>query len=292
MLTNVSFQSFFLAPFTWFLTISSMHSRMPYHVFLLWYLVLLTGCAPQFTPSHNAALAEPELKTTSFVSFDGTELPLRAWLPSGGIAAAKHIIIAVHGFNDYSNFINRGALYFNGYDIAVFSYDQRGFGKAPVRGRWSSSETMAQDLKTLVQFITQKHPDIPVYLLGHSMGGSVVIQAMAGEEHPDIVGAILVAPAVWARSTIPFYQNGALWLVAHTIPSYKVTGEVLKRKACSNIEALKELESDPLVIKETRFDTIYGLQNLMDAAYASADNFTLKTLFSSVSWLNLKGRNS
>ena len=110
------------------------------------------------------------------------------------------------------------------------------------------------------------------------MGGAVVIKAMSGENHPDIAGAILVAPAVWARSTIPFYQNGGLWLVAHTIPWYKVTGKGLDRTACSDIEALRELGRNPLVIKKTRFDTIYGLQHLMDSAYASADNYTLKTL--------------
>jgi alpha-beta hydrolase superfamily lysophospholipase len=101
---------------------------------------------------------------------------------------------------------------------------------------------------------------------------------MNGENHPDVVGAILIAPAVWSRSTIPFYLNSALWLVAHTIPWYTVTGESLDRKPSDNIEMLKEQGRDPLVIKETRYDTIYGLQNLMDAAYASADNYSLKTL--------------
>ena len=255
-----------------------MPFKTPHLISLLCCLVLLSACAPDFTPAHNPPLAQPQLNQTSFVSFDGTELNLQTWLPPGGMDAARFIFIAVHGFNDYSNFIKNGALYFNTRDIAVYAYDQRGFGNTPVRGSWSSTETMALDLKTLVRLVAQKNPGLPVFLLGHSMGGAVVIHAMAGENHSDVAGAILVAPAVWARSTMPFYQTGALWLVAHTIPWYTVTGESLKRKACSNIEALRELGRDPLVIKETRFDTIYGLQNLMDAAYASADKYNLKTL--------------
>ena len=125
-----------------------------------------------------------------------------------------------------------------------------------------------------IPIILQQH----FYLLGHSMGGAVVIQAMSGGNHPDVAGAILAAPAVWARSTIPFYQNGALWLVAHTIPWYRVTGEGLGRKPSDNIEMLREQGRDPLVIKETRYDTIYGLQNLMDAAYDSVESYTFKTL--------------
>jgi len=247
-------------------------------IIVLCFPVLLSGCAPQFTPVHEPALAAAELKDTSFISFDGTELPMRSWLPTGGMETAKALFIAVHGFNDYSNFIKKGAEFFAARDIAVYSYDQRGFGNAPVRGRWSATDAMAKDLKTLIRLMAQKHPDLQLYLLGHSMGGAVIIQAMAGENHPEISGAILVAPAVWSRSTIPFYQNGALWLVAHTIPWYTVTGKILNRKACSDNTALMELGSDPLVIKETRFDTIYGLQSLMDSAYAGAVTFKLKSL--------------
>ena len=245
---------------------------------LLCCLLLLTACAPNFTPPGTPGLSEPQLQDTSFISYDGTELPLRSWLPPNGADTTRFIFIAVHGFNDYSNFIKNSAHYFNKHQIAVYAYDQRGFGNAPVKGRWSSTEAMTQDLKTLIRLIAQKHPDQPIYLLGHSMGGAVVIQAMNGENHPDVAGAILAAPAVWARSTIPFYQNGGLWLVAHTIPWYRVTGEVLGRRPSDNIEMLKEQGRDPLVIKETRFDTIYGLQHLMDAAYKAADTYTLKTL--------------
>jgi alpha-beta hydrolase superfamily lysophospholipase len=194
------------------------------------------------------------------------------------VDAARFILIAVHGFNDYSNFIKNSAHYFTKHQVAVYAYDQRGFGNAPVKGKWSSTEAMTQDLKTLIRLTAQKHQDLPIYLLGHSMGGAVVIQAMSGENHPDVAGAILAAPAVWARSTIPFYQNGALWLVAHSIPWYRVTGEGLGRKPSDNIEMLREQGRDPLVIKETRYDTIYGLQSLMDAAYANAENYNLKTL--------------
>jgi alpha-beta hydrolase superfamily lysophospholipase len=125
---------------------------------------------------------------------------------------------------------------------------------------------MARDLKTLVQLLVQEHPDLPIYLLGHSMGAAVIIQAMTAENHPAVSGAILAAPAVWARSTMPFYQYASLWLV------------ILGRTACSNTEALMELSRDPLVIKEIRFDAVYGLQNLMDEAFGAAARYTLNTL--------------
>jgi alpha-beta hydrolase superfamily lysophospholipase len=275
-ITTIFFKIFYILHSAFYNT--HMPFRFLPHIFLLCCLVLLSGCAPDFTSPENTGLSEPQLQDTVFISYDGTGLPLRVWQPSDGMSASRFIFIAVHGFNDYSNFIKRSAPYFTRQRITVYAYDQRGFGNAPEKGRWSSTKAMAQDLKILIRLIAQKHPDLPIYVLGHSMGGAVIIRAMSGENLPDVAGAILVAPAVWGRSTIPFYQNAALWLMAHTIPWYKVTGESLDRKPSDNIEMLREQGRDPLVIKETRFDTIYGLQNLMDAAYKAAPGFNIKSL--------------
>lgn len=57
------------------------------------------------------------------------------------------------------------------------------------------------------------------------MGGAVTILAMAGRDSPGVEGLILVTPAVWTRSTMPFYQRFFLSLAAQTIPWKKVTGE-------------------------------------------------------------------
>ena len=56
-----------------------------------------------------------------------------------------------------------------------------------------------------------------------------------------IEGAILLAPAVWARHTQPWYQRWLLWLAVHTVPSWRPTGEGLEIQATDNIEALREM---------------------------------------------------
>jgi acylglycerol lipase len=238
-------------------------------------LFLLLSCIIKPVTAENRSDSAPTLTDTSFISFDGTELPIHIWQPEN---KTKFIFIALHGFNDYANFIKRGAEFLTRHNIMVYAYDQRGFGKAPVLKRWGGTEQMAEDLATLVRLVTKKHPDLPIYLLGHSMGGAVVIRAMTGDQAPPVAGAILAAPAVWARSTQPFYQNISLWIGAHTMPWLKLTGKSLDRKPSDNIEMLRELGRDPLVIGETRIDTIYGLQNLMDAGYDQADRFNLTTL--------------
>ncbi|MFH1215084.1 MAG: alpha/beta hydrolase [Pseudomonadota bacterium] len=219
---------------------------------------------------------EPHLTDSRFISFDGTELPLQAWLLS---APPRAVMIALHGYNDYSNFIQEAALFFNGRGIAVYAYDQRGFGNSPNPGRWCGHEAMCRDLRTIMELARKRHPDIPLYLLGDSMGGAVIMSAENPENHLACDGVILVAPAVWSRDTMPFYQRWALWLGVRIMPWLKLSGKGLDITPSDNKEMLLALGRDPLVIKESRIDAIYGLTNLMDAAYTAADRFDRKVLF-------------
>lgn len=240
-------------------------------------LCLLTACSPNVatSPGTPPSSASPHITEHIFVSFDNTALPLRVWLPADEI---KGVIISLHGFNDYSNFIKDAASFFNKRNLALYAYDQRGFGKTTTRGRWSGWQAMTDDLAAFVAVINQVYPDTPVYILGDSMGGAVAIVTMAQSNPPDVDGVILVAPAVWARSEMPFYQRFALWIGAHTIPWKKVTGQSLGITASDNIEMLRELGKDPLVIKQTRIEVLYGLSNLMDKAFDSAERFRAPSL--------------
>ncbi|MBU4261000.1 MAG: lysophospholipase [Proteobacteria bacterium] len=219
---------------------------------------------------------EPQLTDTAFISFDGSELPLQTWLPSG---SPRAVMIALHGYNDYANFIRDAAVWFSDRGIGVYAYDQRGFGRAPHRGKWAGQSAMCRDLRIIIKLVRKRHPHVPLYLLGDSMGGAVVMVADTPENPLRVDGVILVAPAVWSRATMPFYQRCALWLGARLVPWLQLTGEGLHVTPSDNKEMLKALGRDPLVIKESRIDAICGLVNLMDAAYEAAARFNSKVLF-------------
>jgi alpha-beta hydrolase superfamily lysophospholipase len=210
-----------------------------------------------------------------FLTEDGVSLPLRQWLPK---TEYKAVLIALHGFNDYSRFFDQPGKFFSTQGIACFAYDQRGFGAAPQRGLWAGEDAYTDDLKLLVNLFRRKYPGKPVYLLGESMGGAIIITAMGKTEKPDVDGIILSAPALLARSTMPWYQTSLLWTLAHSLPWLKLTGKNVAVIPSDNIEMLRALGRDPWVIKGTRVETIYGLADLMDAAYGSADSVHSHTL--------------
>ncbi len=211
-----------------------------------------------------------------FITPDGTKLPLKTWQsPEQDI---KNVLIALHGFNDYSNFFQQAGNYFKQHQTISYAYDQRGFGDTPNRGLWAGIDTFIADLACFIQLVKNKHPDIPIYLLGESMGGAVVISTVTQIKQLPIAGIILVAPAVWGRQTMPWYQNMLLWTLSHTMPWLTLTGNKLEIKPSDNIDMLRALGQDPLVIKATRVESLYGLTNLMDKALLSASLISTKTL--------------
>ena len=248
---------------------------------LLLPLLLLAACAPRLAPPGPGlaahSLTGPALAESRFITGDGTELPLRSWAPPAG-SAPHGVLLALHGFNDYSHAFAESAPALAQTGLIVYAYDQRGFGAARHRGLWPGVEVLTGDLATAAGLLRRRHPGLPLYLLGESMGGAVVLAALAGPEPPQADGVILAAPAVWARSTMPFHQRAALWVGARLIPWARFSGRGLGIQASDNIEMLRALGRDPLFIKETRVDTVYGLVNLMDAALQAAPSIEARTL--------------
>ena len=234
----------------------------------------LTGCMPMTYPP-GAKNSPAQLSENTFMTEDGANLPFRHWLPKTDPHA---VLIALHGFNDYSRFFQQPGEFLSKLGIACFAYDQRGFGASPKRGLWAGGATYVDDLHTMVRLVKQRYPDRPVYLLGESMGGAIIITAMSQAKMPAVDGIILVAPALWARSTMPWYQTGLLWTLSHSLPWLTLTGEGVGVMPSDNIEMLRALGRDPWVIKATRVETIYGLTDLMDEAFNSASLLRGNTL--------------
>lgn len=230
----------------------------------------LAGCSPRTVPPGPLAEAPqpPALTQTSFRTADGYTLPVRAWLPEDAPTA---VVLAVHGFNDYSHGFELPGRYLANEGIAVWSFDQRGFGKAPHVGLWPGEGAMVGDITDMAHALKDRYPDTPLYLLGVSMGGAAVIAATTSANPPPHDGVILSAPAVWARDTMPFYQRAALFIASHTVPWMKLSGEGLGVQASDNLEILREAARDPLFIKETRVDSTKGLVDLMDTAMEKVD---------------------
>lgn len=234
----------------------------------------LAGCATPFVQPRAEHLTVPRLDADRVVTADGATLPLSIWQPQG---AARAVVLALHGFNDYRMAFAEVGPFLAARGVATYAYDQRGFGATARRGIWPGEALLVDDARKVAELLRQRHPGQPLYLLGESMGGAVAMNVLA--ETPEAAdGAVLVAAAVWGRTTMNPLQRAALWLVAHSFPGMRLSGRGLGITASDNQAMLRALRDDPLVLKEARADALWGLVNLMDRALAAAPMLSVPTL--------------
>ena len=201
------------------------------------------------------------------VARDGVKLSLRRWDADGG---PKAVIVALHGMSDYSNAFDMPGKVWAKLGITTLAYDQRGFGRSDHVGVWAGADVMRSDLEDAVAAARARYPGVPVFALGESMGGAVLLTALASDHPPAVDGAILVSPAVWSRADMPALYRVALFFGAHVLPDMvmnnSAASHVVTVIPSDNVPMLRALGRDPLFQKQTRTGTLYGLVNLMDEA--------------------------
>jgi len=226
--------------------------------------LLAQGCVS--FPAAPIARVEPALADDAFVSVDGARLGLTVWRADEPVA----IVAAVHGMNDYANAFALAAPYWASRGISTYAFDQRGFGRSPVRGRWAGSAAMKADLRAFLSVLRRDHPSTPLFVVGHSMGSAVVMAAQH-DGSLNVDGIILAAPGVWGGAQMPILYRATLNLAATVAPGKRLTGESAGRQASDNIEFLRAMFNDPHVIKETRLDAVLGAVRMMGEGWDASD---------------------
>lgn len=248
-------------------------------------IALVAACVPtvQRMGSPLSTFSGPHFDVANerFVSFDGAELGMTAWLPPAGQEPSA-VIIALHGMNDYANTFYLAGPWFAEHGAAVYAYDARGFGRSPNRGVWPGERLLIEDLRTAVAVARRAHPGARIAVVGDSMGAATAIATFGEPNAPQVDRIVLVAPAVWGWSTLPDAYALTLWVGAHTFPWRAVQPPrrvVRTRTASDNQEALLQAGRAPYMIWSTRIDAVYGLVSLMERASERSANMNGDVLF-------------
>lgn len=107
----------------------------------------------------------------------------------------KAIVQLVHGFGEaIEHYIDLAeSLAQLGY--CVFFHDQRGFGPEAVKkGVTEGYDEMQKDISTIAGYIKGKFPELPLFLMGHSMGGNIVINHILRYDSQNYQGLIVESP--------------------------------------------------------------------------------------------------
>lgn len=251
--------------FLFFLCISGV--SVPFHKAEARGLELNSQQLEQPSPMRLSQATEYGLTQHRLVMEDGVALPLRRWGP-----APEHgewpqaVILGIHGFNDHAGAFVATAAALNPLGMAVYAWDQRGFGATASRTEWPGTEGLVEDGVFAVAALRARYPDVPLYVMGLSMGGALSALMLEAAPNISVDGVIMVGPAVWARSKMPWYQQGALWVGERATPNLKLAARGFGIDPTDDPVVLEQITKDPLWISETRVDAIAGISNLMDKA--------------------------
>lgn len=129
----------------------------------------------------------------TFKSADGLELYYQSWHPQG---SARAVLVIVHGHGGHSGIFSRLVQYLVDRGYIIYSYDLRGHGRSPgQRGYINSWTEYRTDLTAFLELVRTKQPDLPLFLVGQSMGG-VIASDYALRESARLQGLILISPAL------------------------------------------------------------------------------------------------
>lgn len=181
----------------------------------------------------------------TFVADDGLRFFERWWSPAG---APKAAIAIVHGYAEHSGRYDYAGRFLAERGYAVDAFDLRGHGhSAGARVLVRSNGEYLADLDVFLARTGERHPEAPLFLLGHSMGGAIVTLAVL-RGLKGVAGVVLSGPSLRARQATPRLVQELLLLVARLAPGLRL-GKLDAADVSRDPEVVARYDSDPLVYR-------------------------------------------
>lgn len=202
---------------------------------------------------------------------DGARLGLTVWHPDAG-AAPRHVIVGVHGLNNYAGEFRLAAPEWAAQGRAIYAYDQRGFGRSDGSGRWPDEELLREDLRTVVALVRARHPSATLSVVAISMGAAVAITAFASPRPPQADRLVLSGPGLRGWGVLPPAYRSSLKLMTSVVPGMVVRPPTFaKPRMSDNAAFIAVQDADPLHARQNRVDQIAGVVSLMERAHTLAE---------------------
>ncbi|KAL4630684.1 monoglyceride lipase-like isoform X1 [Arapaima gigas] len=172
---------------------------------------------PESTPTSQNPPGEGPISCNHFTNTDGQQLSCRYWEPEG---PPRALLFVAHGMGEHCGRYSPLANTLTPHGLLVFAHDHVGHGRS--RGERMAVrdfQVFVRDSLQHVDLVRERFPRLPLFLLGHSMGGAICILC-ACERPQEFAGVVLISPMVQLNpeSATPFKVFVAK-LLNHLLPS-------------------------------------------------------------------------
>lgn len=156
----------------------------------------------------------------TFPGAGSVSLFYQAWTPPEG-RRKKAVLINLHGLGDHSGLYPNLADYFPTRGVAVYAFDMRGNGRSPgQRAYLGSWQEYRGDLHEFVGRVRAWEPALPLFLLGNSLGGLVVLDYVL--HHPGQVQGVIAAAPVLGEVGVPPVLMALGRIMSRVLPRFSL----------------------------------------------------------------------
>jgi alpha-beta hydrolase superfamily lysophospholipase len=205
----------------------------------------------------------------TMVSWDGTELFYRAWLPEEW--KTKQALLLFHRGHEHSGRWRETVDSLGLKEVAIFAWDARGHGRSPgERGAARELGDVVKDVDAFVRHIAQEYGIAlqNMILLAHSLA-AVTVGAWVHDYGPPIRGLILATAAFEVKLYLPL-AIPALRLQRRLFGPGRVKSYVRATMLTHDPAEAARYDADPLIFRQIAINILLDLHDTAQRLLADA----------------------
>lgn len=179
----------------------------------------------------------------TFLNWAQQPLFYRHWPPQA--EETKAVVVLIHGLGGHSGLFQPVAevLAPLGYDL--WALDLRGNGRSPgQRGHVNRWAEYREDVAAFVDFIAPQVPDVPWFLLGHSVGGAIALDCVL--RSPERWQGVIVSAPTLGKVGVSPLRFAIARLLSQLWPTFSLSTGVKVEAAARDPAVLARQQQDTL----------------------------------------------
>jgi alpha-beta hydrolase superfamily lysophospholipase len=179
-----------------------------------------------------------------FATHGGLELYYQSWVAHD--RPTRGTVVIAHGIGEHSSAYRTVVERLVPAGFALYGFDLRGHGRSPGQRAYINSwDDYRQDLRAFMRFVQSQQPSQPLFLLGHSMGGIIVLDYAL--RYPEgLRGVIAIGPAIGQIVISPVLMAIAR-LISRVRPTFSMKSGLDVTAISRDPQVIATYKADPLV---------------------------------------------
>jgi lysophospholipase len=193
-------------------------------------------------------------------------------------------VVIIHGLAEHGGRYRETAEFMSANGWLVYTCDLRAHGLSPDppgagRVHVNRFDDYFKDVDAMLDLVKEKHSGLPIYILGHSMGGLIAI-SYALKKPQALAGAIISSPALGTHPQFkpPLFLKIVVGILSRLAPRLLVDSGLDTQAICKDPQVVKAYQDDPLVSQKVSARWYSEITKSMSAAHKNAGSLSIPML--------------